>query len=189
MRLWLCRHAPVQLEAGLCYGASDVPADPWGTQLAAQQLAQVLPTACPLWASPLRRTRQLAEALGVLRPDLPEPVWQPSLQEMDFGYWEMQSWSVIGHAAVDEWVSDFAHHRVGGAESTQAVVTRVQAALLQARHEAQIKAWSEMAWITHAGVIRGVYFLARHGPDAPITLADWPQEAPVPGAYGCLDME
>ncbi|MFT5933725.1 MAG: alpha-ribazole phosphatase, partial [Hydrogenophaga sp.] len=28
MKLWLVRHARVQLASGLCYGASDVPAEP-----------------------------------------------------------------------------------------------------------------------------------------------------------------
>ena len=48
MRLWLVRHARVQLAAGLCYGASEVAADPAHTQQVAAALAAALPLGAPL---------------------------------------------------------------------------------------------------------------------------------------------
>ena len=194
MRLWLCRHAPVLLDAGICYGTTDVQADPEGTQLAAQQLAQVLPAGCPVWASPLTRTRQLADALSALRPDLGSVVWDARLQEMDFGHWEMHAWDSIGQPAVDEWVSNFAHRPVGGAESTQDVVNRVEAALAQAISQLSARAnkpstAQDMVWVTHAGVIRAVQFLLNRTQAGDVTLADWPKQAPKPGGYCWLELE
>lgn len=195
MRLWLCRHAPVLLDPGICYGVADVQADPAGTQLAAQQLAQVLPTGCAVWASPSACTRQLADALCGLRPDLDTVVWDTRLQEMDFGHWELQAWDTIGQPAVDEWVSNFAHHPVGGAESTQDVVNRVAAVLQQAipqlmREDRETPSPQDMVWVTHAGVIRAVQFLLNRSPEekGDVTLADWPKQAPKPGGYCWVDI-
>jgi alpha-ribazole phosphatase len=194
MRLWLCRHAQVLLDPGICYGVSDVQADAAGTKLAAQQLAQVLPSGCPIWASPLGRTRQLADALCGLRPDLGSVVWDRRLREMDFGKWELQAWDTIGQPAVDEWVSNFARHAVGGAESTQDVVNRVDEALQQAmpqlmRDDSGTPVAQHMVWVTHAGVIRAVQFLRNQTQKGEVTLADWPKQAPKPGGYCWVDIE
>ena len=184
MKLWLCRHAPVQLDAGICYGKTDVQADPAGTRLAADQLAQVLPQGCPVWASPLARTRQLADALTDLRPDLGPVVWDASLQEMDFGHWEMQTWDSIGQPAVDDWVDNFAHHSVGGAESTLDVVKRVALMLVKS----QALNLPDVIWITHAGVIRAVQYLLQAPHTQALSCDTWPVNAPKPGAYCCIDI-
>ena len=45
MRLWLVRHAATALPTGVCYGASDIPADPVATVEAARRLG-VEPAHC-----------------------------------------------------------------------------------------------------------------------------------------------
>ena len=179
MKLWLLRHAPVVLEAGLCYGARDVPADAALSEQAAGRAAVFLPTGLPVWTSALGRTRQLGRHLRRLRPDLSGFTEDPRLNEMDFGQWELQPWSTIPRAAFDAWMADFAHHRFGGVESTQGILDRVAAALGGLREQGV----EEGVWITHAGVIRSVLYLA--GPESrPLTSADqWPREAPEPGGY------
>ena len=179
MKLWLLRHAPVMLEAGLCYGASDVPAAAALREQAAGRAAAFLPKGLPVWTSALGRTRQLGDHLRRLRPDLSGFTEDPRLNEMDFGQWELQPWSTIPRAAFDAWMADFAHHRFGGVESTQGILDRVAAALGGLREQGA----EEGVWITHAGVIRSVLYLA--GPDSrPLTSADqWPREAPEPGGY------
>eukprot|EP01036_Dinobryon_divergens_P053793 gene53793-71886_t len=114
---------------------------------------------------------------------------------MDFGHWELQAWDTIGQPAVDEWVSNFAHHPVGGAESTQDVVNRVAAALHQAipqlmREDKETPGPQDMVWVTHAGVIRAVQFLLNRTPEekGDVTLADWPKQAPKPGGYCWVDI-
>jgi len=179
VKLWLLRHARVMLEAGLCYGASDVPADTPLTQQAAKSLAVQLPPGVPVRVSGLLRAQQLAHALCQLRPDLPTPITDPRLNEMDFGHWELQRWATIPRAAFDDWMADFAHHRFGGAESTQHVIERVADAL----HAQHATGTPQAVWVTHAGVIRAVQFIIAHG-RGPIRSADqWPREAPAPGEW------
>ena len=179
MKLWLLRHAPVVLEAGLCYGASDVPADAALSEQAAGRAAAFLPKGLPVWTSALGRTRQVGDHLRRLRPDLSGFSEDARLNEMDFGQWELQPWSAIPRAAFDAWMADFAHHRFGGAESTQGILDRVAAALKGLRAQGV----EEGVWITHAGVIRSVLYLA--SPDSrPLSSAEqWPREAPEPGGY------
>lgn len=187
MNLWLLRHAQVDLPPGLCYGGTDAPALAGATAGAAFDLAQVLP-ARPglLWMSGLQRTHQLAHALRRHRPDLPEPRADLRLNEMHFGQWEQQPWDAIPRPAFDDWMADFAHHRFGGQESTQAVIDRVAAALADTR-AALVKAGSSHAvWVTHAGVIRAAQFIRTHGHRTVADAGEWPQEAPAPGGWMLL---
>lgn len=179
MKLWLLRHARVTLEAGLCYGVSDVPADPALTRQAAETAAGLLPLGLPVRVSGLGRAQQLAQALCQLRPDLPPPAIDPRLNEMDFGRWELQRWEAIPRGAFDDWMADFAHHRFGGAESSQQIIERVADAIDHQRSQPE----SEAVWVTHAGVIRAAQFVVTHG-RGPIRYASqWPREAPEPGGW------
>jgi alpha-ribazole phosphatase len=146
MKLHLLRHPRPAVDPGLCYGASDVPAD-------AEALAQVhaaltqagLPGSLPVYTSPLRRCHDLATALGPTELHV-----DARLAEMDFGAWEMRSWSAIPRADVDAWNADLLHYRPGGAENVMDVAHRVaafRAGLLQAKVP-------EALVICHAGTIR-----------------------------------
>lgn len=179
MKLWLLRHAAVALEAGLCYGASDVPAHAALTQEAALQAAAILPAGLPIATSALGRARKLGAALHTLRPDLGPPQADARLNEMNFGQWELQPWNAIPRSAFEAWMADFAHHRFGGAESTQALLNRVAAALGELRASGE----GEAVWVTHAGVIRAAQFIATHGGAAIERMDQWPREAPGPGGY------
>ena len=183
MKLWLLRHAPVTLEAGLCYGASDVPAHGDLTQQAAERAAALLPCGLPVWMSSLGRAQQLARALCGLRPDLGLPITDPRLNEMDFGRWELQGWDAIPLSAFDDWMADFARHRFGGAESTQEVIDRVAKAI----DDLRLQQVTEAVWVTHAGVIRAANFLASCACRTIARVDQWPLEAPPPGGHQTLD--
>ena len=183
MRLWLLRHAQVDLPAGLCYGVTDAPALPDATEAAARELAGVLPHRPEvLQVSALQRTHQLARALRRQRPDLPAALADARLNEMDFGCWELQPWDAIPRPAFDAWMTDFAHHRFGGRESTQGVIDRVAAALAELRAQNV----ADAVWITHAGVIRAACFLHAHGQRVVADAGEWPREAPDPGGWTVL---
>lgn len=181
MRLWLVRHATPLVEAGVCYGRTDLAADPGATGEAAERLASALPQGIAVACSPLQRCGQLSRALCRLRGDL-TPVPDARLAEMDFGAWEGQRWDTLGEQALSAWSADFARHRPGGGESVQAFMARVGAAFDQAVQDGQ-----ERVWITHAGVIRAALLIAgdrRTIDDA----SDWPHEAPDFGAWRVLDL-
>lgn len=182
MKLWLLRHAAVRLEAGLCYGASDVPADAALTRETALTFAPLVPQGTPIWMSGLLRAQQLAGALQAERPDLGAARIDPRLNEMDFGHWELKPWDRMPRSAFDEWMADFAHHRFGGVESTQMLLYRVAAALGDLRPAKS----HDVVWVTHAGVIRAVQYIVASGGVHIRDAAQWPKDAPTPGAWVTL---
>ncbi|MGJ4748845.1 histidine phosphatase family protein, partial [Leptospira sp. SA-E8] len=103
MKLWLVRHAQPLVASGVCYGASNIPADAARTAACAAQLAAELPSlpsGLALHSSPLQRCAQLARTLCELRPDL-NLRFDERLREMDFGHWEGVRWDDIPRTAYD----------------------------------------------------------------------------------------
>ena len=103
------------------------------------------------------------------------------IREMDFGDREMQRWDAVPRAAFDAWTSHFGRHRFGGVECVDALIGRVADALDDTR--AQVGAGGEALWITHAGVIRSVLFLAEHGRRPVASVDEWPRNAPDTGEW------
>lgn len=184
MKLWLLRHARVQLASGICYGASNIKADGEHTQQAAAAAASVLPARLSVRVSSLDRARVMADQLCVLRPDLGLPEIDVRLSEMNFGVWEGQPWDTVPKSAFDAWTANFADHPFGGVESTQQVIDRVAAALA----DACAMDVPEALWVTHAGVIRAVKYLLSHGVERIKDARQWPIAAPAPGGMVCLDL-
>lgn len=183
MKLWLLRHAPVLLPAGLCYGSSDVPANAALTREAAQAFAPLPPAGTPVWVSGLLRAQQMVSALQAARPDLGAARMDTRLNEMDFGSWELQRWDAMPRSAFDAWMADFAHHPFGGAESTQMLLYRVAAALADLRPAKT----TDVVWVTHAGVIRAVQHIVANGVHIK-AAAEWPKDAPEPGGWTSLSI-
>ena len=176
MTIFLVRHAQPLIAPGLCYGATDMPADEAATRDAALEIARQLPQGTRLVSSPLRRCMQLTEELLRLRPDLcAKP--DGRLVEMDFGCWEGERWDDIPKHAIDEWTAQFGTWRFGGRESVQELMDRVATVWAETRD-----AGGPTAWITHAGVIRAAMVLSRG--TATIERGDqWPREAIPFGRY------
>lgn len=169
MKLWLLRHAQPLVEPGVCYGASDMPADAAATRDCAALVAPLLPAGLTLLSSPLQRCTQLAQALLALRPDLTLRL-DARLAEMDFGCWEGVRWDDIPRAAFDDWTSNFGVARFGGRESVNDLLQRVAAVRAEAQARGQ-----DAAWVTHAGVLRAMALL-----DQGLTTLDqaplWPRD-------------
>ncbi len=158
MQVVLIRHPRPQIAAGICYGRLDMPAHDIAATAAA--LRAQLPGGLPVISSPLRRCRELAEALH------PAPRIEPGLMEMDFGEWEGQAWDAIDRAAIDAWAADLLHHTPPGGES---------AAMLQARAVACLDALAAegiaaCVVVTHAGVFRALAGHVRR-----LSVDDWVQ--------------
>ena len=176
MKLWLVRHAQPLVDAGVCYGRLDVPADKDATQASAQALAAALPLHTTLLTSPLQRCEHLAQSLCALRPDLAYKN-DARLAEMDFGSWEGQRWDSIGAHALDAWTQDFAHHTPGGGESVTRFMERVAQVVDETRSAGQ-----DTAWICHAGVVRATRLLLAGQRQVQHAHA-WPKEAVPFGAW------
>jgi alpha-ribazole phosphatase len=183
LQLWLIRHAPVLAPEGICYGASDLAADPDGTLAAAQHAAGRLPQGLPLYTSPLQRCSALAAKLHKMRPDLGAPRSDPRLMEMNFGQWEGYPWSEIPKSAFDAWMSDFGQHRFGGVESTQAVITRLGDFVAHL----QTQDIEQAAVVCHAGSIRALHYGAAQGARPIASAREWPA-LPIPLGV-CLQLQ
>lgn len=139
MILHLIRHPEPMIEPGICYGRLDILAK--NVKPAAERLRAELPPGLPLWSSPLRRCRELAEQLH------PAPVIDARLAEMDFGQWEGRAWDAIPRAELDAWAADIAGYAPPGGESPR----RMQRRVLDFVGELSVP---EAVLVTHAGVIR-----------------------------------
>ena len=147
MRLYLVRHLPPLVDAGVCYGRTDLATDPAAQALALPALRAALPDA-PIYSSPLQRCAVLADARG-------GPVtFDARLAELDFGAWEMQRWDDIARAEIDAWAADIVFYRPGGGESVADMAARI------AGFCADVDV-PEALVICHAGAIR--LCISHHG--------------------------
>lgn len=159
-RWWLIRHAPVHNPDNVICGASDREADT-GNRAAAAELAASLPAEALWLTSPLRRSRQTAQALWSRNPRLADTaVVEPALAEQDFGEWEGISHDTAAlrdaEAAARFW-RDPARHAPPGGESFATVMERTAAAL---RRLTDLHAGRDVVAVIHAGSIRGALALA-----------------------------
>ena len=145
MRLHLVRHLAPLVDAGVCYGRTDLATDPAAQFEALASLRAALPMTAPIYTSPLQRCLHLAEALdgAALHVD-------KRLVELDFGAWEMQSWDAIARTEIDAWAEDVAHYRPGGGESVADMAARIAGFYADIVH-ANVE---EAIVICHAGAIR-----------------------------------
>ncbi len=159
MKLFAIRHAKPLVDAGVCYGQLDMPADEQSTCDAADALAEFLPPDIVVYVSPLDRCAALARQLQQSRPDLRFRE-DERIKEMNFGEWEGRLWSDISPENIEAWTSDFARFKTIGGESTLEFVSRVHDALSACR---AAHPDDSVAWITHAGVIRSLQLIHASG--------------------------
>ena len=141
MILHLIRHPKPLVEPGICYGRLDLEAENAAT--VAERLRAELPPALPVWSSPLRRCRTLAEHLH------PAPLVDERLVEMDFGRWEGLRWDTVPRAELDAWAADIVGFAPPGGESPLQLQRR-------ALDFVAALAVPEAVIVTHAGVIRSL---------------------------------
>lgn len=176
MRLYLVRHLPPQVAAGTCYGRTDLDVDAALLAQALPDLLAQLPGAAPVIASPLRRCASLAQALadasGVpVRLDA-------RLAELDFGAWEMRSWSDIDRTEIDAWAAQVDTYHPGGGESVLDMAHRIAAFYAELRRARPAQA----VVVCHAGAIR--LLCACHAGLAPSDMAREAAARPHAIGYG-----
>lgn len=143
MRVFLIRHPRPAVAAGICYGQTDLALADDALACAARLRGQ-LPPGGILYTSPLRRCRELAEALH------PEPRTDTRLREIHFGDWEMRSWESIGRQALAAWAADPLEHAPPGGESVAMLRRRVAEFMV----ERQAEGCAALILVTHAGVMK-----------------------------------
>ncbi len=154
MEFYLIRHTQVNIEPG---PVTVRPMFPLAASFPreCERIRCKLPhiTNWKVYSSPLHRCHRLAESLncGTI-------VFDPRLMELNFGAWELKTWSEIetGQAA-NSWFTDFVNQRCPQGESFQELLERSVAFwedLCQQSHPYNLV-------MTHGGVIRALlsYFL------------------------------
>lgn len=174
MRLYLVRHFKPMVAPGVCYGRSDLAVDPQLAAAALPALRAQLPSALPVYSSPLLRCASLARALSS------DVRFDARLAELDFGSWEMRPWSDIPRLEVDAWAGDVARYRPGGGESVCDMAQRICAF-----HDDLARQNIPAAvLVCHAGAMR--LLAARHCGLDPAAMAREAAARPHAIAYGEL---
>ena len=169
MQVFLIRHPRPLIAAGICYGQLDVDCeDPLPV---ARRLLPLLPDDTRIIASPLRRTRGLAEALHA------QPLFDARLMEINFGDWEGLQWADIDRKLIDAWAADVLHFVPPGGDSV---------AMLQARAIDCVKGivGQRVALVTHGGVIRALL-----GHWAQLPVEEWSQLKLAFGGVTVVDID
>jgi probable phosphoglycerate mutase len=154
LRLALLRHGPTEWNAaGRIQGHTDIALSETGlAKMAALRLPICFPRA---YASPMRRARQTAEALG-----LGDQTLDARLMEQNWGVWEgLTRAEILARDGEDAFVKAGSLQgeafRPGGGESTGELHARVAAFLKDvARQDGDAVA------VAHLGVLRAAYTLA-----------------------------
>jgi alpha-ribazole phosphatase len=148
MDLILIRHPAVAIDAGICYGQTDVPlacdADESARGLLQRMRVLKVPECVEAWhTSPLQRCFLFARALG-------DPHADARLKEIDFGRWEGRAWDSIDRALLDAWADDLEHACAHGGESLAQFRQRV----MHWFDDTCARSNTSVHVVTHAGVIR-----------------------------------
>ncbi|HEY1149415.1 MAG TPA: histidine phosphatase family protein [Pseudoduganella sp.] len=160
MELILVRHPAPTAAPAICYGSSDLPADPAAlaacvAEVHATLLPELLRTA-PIYTSPLQRCLALAAQLAAAPGRSAAAIPDARLAELHFGAWELRAWDDVPRAEVDAWAADLLNYRPGGGESVLDAARRVQAFLQAVDGNAIV--------VCHAGTIRLLQALAGGAP-------------------------
>jgi len=156
MKLAFLRHGPTDWNAaGRIQGHTDIPLSDAG--LAKMAALRLPPTVGVLrtYASPLLRTRQTAEALG-----LPSPIYDPRLMEQNWGVWEgLTREEILARHGADAFIKAGSKQREafrpGGGESTGELHARVASFLKDIAQDE-----GDAVAVAHLGVLRAAYTLA-----------------------------
>ncbi|PZA09795.1 histidine phosphatase family protein [Rhodopseudomonas palustris] len=147
-RLWLVRHAPVDGPKGVIH-APDAAVD-LGDTARLRWLRDMLPSGAAAVASPSRRTRETAAALGV------EAQLEPDFREQDFGTWTGRRHDDLARElgpAYDAFWLDAARLAPPGGESFVDQIVRVRQGLARLPG-------GDSVLVVHSGTIRAVLAIA-----------------------------
>ena len=148
MELFFVRHIKPDIEAGICYGHTDVPI-PAGHQ---QEIIDLLPTDFDIvYTSPLSRCRLLAEQITAT------PIPDTRLMELNFGDWEAKKWEEINREELDIWGADYINLSPPNGESLNTLLARLKEFTSELSHQ-------KIIIITHSGIIRCAMHLFNNVP-------------------------
>jgi alpha-ribazole phosphatase len=165
MKLTLVRHTSLDIAPSICYGQSDINVS---SNFEVERLALQKKLAAfefdAVYASPLKRCHQLAEALCVENSlihfrdtiNLDE-----RLKELHFGDWEMSPWEAIPRDIFDVWANDYANLAPPNGETFSQLHARAKIFLNDVNSHSHGK---NLLVVTHGGLIRALIAEVLHMP-------------------------
>lgn len=167
MEIHLIRHTKPDIEAGVCYGQTDIPlAASFDKEWA--EIRDKLPIDVDrIFTSPLSRCTQLSERMAEHYGLSPEK--DVRLMEMNFGDWEMKRWDDIDQSELIVWMNDFQINPCPNGESYHNVASRLKDFISDKLQEE-----SKYFIVTHGGIIKCFHGLLNnyHGMDLPISYGE-----------------
>ncbi len=149
MKISYIRHTSLDIPPDICYGQSDINVSDSFAEESTQLKAKLAPyTFDAIYTSPLQRCVKLAVDL-----DLANPVHDHRLKELNFGEWELCSWSDIPREAFDTWADDYANLAPPRGETFAELQLRGVHFLEEMQ---QIYAGGHIGVVSHGGMIRAM---------------------------------
>jgi alpha-ribazole phosphatase len=146
MELYLIRHPRVNIDAGICYGQSDVAlADTFLIEV--NNVRSYVPRKFDvIITSPLQRCSHVAHYFAAT-----EVMQDADVLELNFGSWELKHWDDISVQAIDAWAENKEHFRIPEGETVHELFQRVMRCIVRIKAMRNVKT---VGVFTHAGVIR-----------------------------------
>lgn len=157
MKLTLVRHTSLDIAPSVCYGQSDVAVSAnFENELMALQKKLAAFEFDAIYASPLKRCHQLAQALCTdeLFGHASENIkLDARLKELHFGDWEMSPWDAIPRDKFDVWADDYANLAPPNGETFSELHSRAKSFVKDVSSHSQGKS---ILVVTHGGFIRAL---------------------------------
>ena len=157
MKLTLVRHTSLDIAPSVCYGQSDVAVS---ANFESERMALQKKLAAfefdAIYASPLKRCHQLAQALcadEVFGHASENIKLDARLKELHFGDWEMSPWDAIPRERFDIWADDYANLAPPNGETFSELHARAKSFVEDVSSHSQGKS---ILVVTHGGFIRAL---------------------------------
>ncbi len=158
MEIFFVRHTSVAVPAGYAYGQTDVPLSDSFEEEAANVKREIENLDFDeVWSSPFTRCLRLSDYCG-----FPTPKKDDRLKEINFGEWEMKSWTELSSdPRLELWFKDWIHIQTPKGESFLDQYNRVSDFLddIRKSDKARVCVFAHGGVLTCARVYAGEYSL------------------------------
>jgi alpha-ribazole phosphatase len=153
MDVYLVRHTKPDVAVGVCYGQADIGlADSFENEWSMLKIKLEHLESPLVFSSPLQRCARLAER-ATNDFNLPSPLTDARLLELNFGDWELKSWQDIPQGIAGEWTDEHVKQAPPNGESYADLHRRAKEFLYDLAMHQNIQ---QALVFTHAGVIRAL---------------------------------
>lgn len=148
MLIHIIRHTTPNIDAGICYGDSDITLTDSFEQERDVILSKLQSNYDAVFTSPLHRCAKLSESINTTHYCVDD-----RLKEYNFGDWELRPWSDLNDDVARLWMDNFVEQAAPNGDSLIVMKKRVD----DFWQELVYKDLNKVAIVTHAGVLRLIH--------------------------------